>query len=165
MKVCLPITLLLSIVIGNSNAQSLSPTVVSTSGAFYSNGSGMLSSTIGEMAMVETFSNGSAILNQGFQQAFDFATGIHNSTVRNEMNIFPNPTSGNVTIRVLHSFTGEVNANVYDAIGKLVFSKTEKLTVQENTFMLSLDNFVDGMYLLELQTNSESYSTKINLIK
>ena len=165
MKAYLFIILSLSLATGYTDAQLLSPTVVSTSGAFYANGTGMLSSTIGEMSMVQTFSAGTSILNQGFQQTFDFATGINNPTVRNEMNIYPNPTSGNVSIQVPSSIHGEVYADVYDAIGKLVFRKTEKLTGQPVTLVLSLEDLTDGMYFVELKTSSENYTTKINLIK
>ncbi len=165
MKAILYITLLVCIGISYTSAQSLSPTVVSTSGAFYSNGNGMLSTTIGEMTMVETFAAGSAILNQGFQQAFDFSTGINNPTVRSGLSIYPNPTSGNVSVQIPSSFTGEVYANIYDAMGKLVFRKTEKLTGQTNTIVLSLEDLTDGMYFFEVKTNSENYTTKINLIK
>src|SRR3989442_14473369 len=57
-------------------AQTLTPFVVSTSGAFYSNGAGMLSTTIGELAAVTTLSGGSNYLTQGFQQPWDFSVSI-----------------------------------------------------------------------------------------
>jgi len=49
-------------------AQSLSPTVISSTGGFSSNANGSLSYTVGEMTMVQTFSAGGNILTQGFQQ-------------------------------------------------------------------------------------------------
>jgi len=165
MKARLLFSLLICLAWRDAGAQSLSPTVVSTSGAFYANGTGMLSTTIGETGMVETFIAGSSILNQGFQQAFDFTTGIYNPTVRNEMNIFPNPSSGNVSVQLPSTFKGNVNVSVYDAIGQLVFMRTEKLDGQTNLVALSLGDLVDGMYLFEVKTNSENYVTKINLIK
>ncbi len=53
-----------------SNAQSLSPQVISTSGGYLTNSKGSLSVTIGELTAVETISNTSInlILTQGFQQ-------------------------------------------------------------------------------------------------
>jgi hypothetical protein len=165
MKIILLSVLVSCILFTCADAQSLSPSVVSTSGAFYSNGSGMLSSTIGELTMVETFSNGSAILNQGFQQTFDFTTGINNPVVSSGLSIYPNPTSGNVTVQLPSSFTDEVSTSIYDAIGKLVYRKTEKLIGQSSTLNLTLENFIDGMYLVEVKTHSENFVTKINLIK
>jgi hypothetical protein len=53
----------------NANAQSLSPTVVTTSGGYYPSNNASLSWTLGEIA-TETFSNGGYILTQGFQQPY-----------------------------------------------------------------------------------------------
>jgi hypothetical protein len=69
-----PVLLVFSLIVVTafSKAQSISPSVISTSGAFFSNGNGMLFTTIGEMSMVATYNSGTSILTRGFQQAFDF---------------------------------------------------------------------------------------------
>jgi hypothetical protein len=54
-------------------AQSLCPSVISTSGGYSSGFSASLSWTLGEIA-TETFSNGSVILTQGFQQPVEGVT-------------------------------------------------------------------------------------------
>jgi hypothetical protein len=48
-------------------AQSTSPTVIASSGEYFENANNSISYTLGEIA-TETFSNGSNILTQGFQQ-------------------------------------------------------------------------------------------------
>lgn len=50
-------------------AQSVSPEVVSSAGDYYEGANGSLSWTLGEIA-TETYSNGTNILTQGFQQPF-----------------------------------------------------------------------------------------------
>ncbi|MBN2174518.1 MAG: hypothetical protein JW731_10310, partial [Bacteroidales bacterium] len=50
-------------------AQSVSPEVIASAGDYFENSTGSLSWTLGEV-MNETFSNGSNILTQGFQQPF-----------------------------------------------------------------------------------------------
>jgi len=58
------------------SAQITSPEVISSSGAYFSNTSGSMSWTLGE-TVTETFSNGSNILTQGFQQPVSVSiTGI-----------------------------------------------------------------------------------------
>ena len=54
------------IAFSRANAQSLSPSVISSAGDFFSNASGSLSSTVAEMTMVETFSSTNNKLTQGF---------------------------------------------------------------------------------------------------
>lgn len=165
MKALLLLTLVASLAFGYAGAQSLSPSVVSSSGAFYSNGAGMLSSTIGEMAMVETFSAGSSILTQGFQQSFDVGVGVPEHPAALALSIFPNPTSGNIVIQLPDSYTGKVEANIFDAVGKLVFRKTVPLARNANSIPLSIESLMKGMYVLEVKTDTEHSFTKINLIK
>ena len=52
------------------SAQTTSPEIIASSGAYFSNASGSLSWTLGE-PVTETFINGSNILTQGFQQPSD----------------------------------------------------------------------------------------------
>jgi hypothetical protein len=165
MKLRLVLIAVMNFIICFARAQSLSPMVVSTSGAFYQNGSGMLSSTVGEMAMVTTLSSGGSILTQGFQQAFDFGVGIHPPMVNSELVIFPNPTHGTIAVRMPSEFSGGAEVSVFDAIGKLVFKKKYEVISQATTIHLSLEDLIDGMYLLEIKTTAENQFCKINLIR
>jgi hypothetical protein len=165
MKTLLFFSCIFCFVFNQTIAQSLSPAVLSSSGAFYSNSSMMLSSTIGELAMVETFSAGGTILNQGFQQTFDFTNGILELHSNGEVILFPNPTTGNFNIQLPSSFNGECYANMYDAIGRIVFHRKIPVTLQAGILSLSMEELANGMYLFELKTNSENYFSKINLIK
>jgi hypothetical protein len=157
-------TLAVALAVSQAGAQSLSPDVISTSGAFHANNTGMLSTTIGEMTMVETFAAG-PVLNQGFQQAFDFTVGINGPAVKDRLVVFPNPTTGKVNILIPASFTGETDILVFDTIGKLVFKTTEKLTGKETNIILALEQLSDGLYHIQLTTTTGNYYSKFNLIK
>jgi hypothetical protein len=64
-------------IVGYANAQSLSPTVVASSGDYFTGTNASLSWTLGEIA-TETFTSGNYILTQGFQQPFGISiTGIN----------------------------------------------------------------------------------------
>ena len=78
----------------------LSQEVVSTGGDYYKNESGSISSTLGE-TVVETFSQNSYILTQGFQQSSLEVTAIEEiSRLYFEINAFPNPTTEFVKLKV-----------------------------------------------------------------
>jgi hypothetical protein len=158
------ITLAVALALYPAGAQSLSPEVISTSGAFYANNKGMLSTTIGEMTMVETFAAG-PVLNQGFQQAFDFTVGISGPVIKDLLVVFPNPTAGKVNILIPSPFTGETDILLFDAIGKLVFRTTEKLTGKETNIISALEQLSDGLYHIQLTTTTGNYYSKVNLIK
>jgi len=148
-----------------ASGQTLSPFVVSTSGAFYQNSSGSLSSTVGEMTMVETFAAGGSMLTQGFQQSLDIEVGIHNMVFNSQLSIFPNPTTGSTTLALPSDFPDEFDVHVFDAIGKLVFSKSFNANSALKRIHLSLEDFIDGMYVLEVSTPTRHFFSKINLIK
>ena len=167
----LPMKAILLLVLGvipvlqKSNAQSLSPSAISSSGTFFQNSNAMLSSTIGEMTMVETFSAAGSILTQGFQQPFDFSVGIPDPSTNHQLEIFPNPSSGNITVYLPDHSGDEITVQVFDAIGKLVFRKVLQMNSPANRIHLSLNNLIDGMYVFEIKTKTEKRFRKINIIK
>jgi hypothetical protein len=155
-----------------SEAQSLSPFVVSTSGGFYSNGTAQLSFTTGEMTMVQTFTAGSNILTQGFQQPFDFGVFIaEHENFPFSFEVFPNPGSGNFNLAIESKNAVHADVIVYDAIGKVILKKQFALNSGSQILPLSLLEYSEGMYHLEFVTtdnlngNQQRLSRKIQLIK
>ena len=161
---------LLSGVIFNSAGQSLSPTVVASSGGFFSNPSGMLSETAGELAAITTLASASNFLTQGFQQTFDFNTAAPDIEAAGfSFSVFPNPSSGIFFIRVISSEPLSISIAVYDVPGKKIISSLEMY--ESNSIVpLDLSRCITGMYLLECTiTNSAGgrkniFYSKLNLV-
>ena len=87
-------------------------------------------------------------------------SGIHTNSAAN-LNIFPNPTTGMVTIS--GSFNeGEGICNVYDMMGNLVVSKSVNLNGETT---LNFSELTPAMYLLEVSDNSNVYRSKILISK
>ena len=107
-----------------ASSQTLSPSVISSSGGFYSNSSGMLSFTVAEMTMVETFSQPGNILTQGFQQPEDYSVGINEPTVETGgALIFPNPTNGHFLLSYYNYDNSQTTINLYNMVGQIVYRK------------------------------------------
>ena len=142
-------------------AQSLTPTVVSTSGAFFSvGGVGMLSTTIGELAAVTTLTNGN-ILTQGFQQAWDFGVSvpeIHDNGLAFE--VYPNPSSGMIILAMNTEQDSKVTVKVYDVLGKTVYFESLNHSSGFATHEINLRHMAEGVYLLEV-SNTEITSGQI----
>lgn len=105
-----------------AGAQSLAPTVISSTGGFSQNANGSLSYTVGEMTMVQTFSANGNILTQGFQQPNDNVVGLIDIT-QDEFGsfvVYPNPAVDNLFFGYQFPEEGKVNIKVYDAIGQLI---------------------------------------------
>ena len=90
-------------------AQTLSPTVISSSGGFYSAGNTTLSFTVAEMTMVQTFMQPNNMLTQGFQQPelISDTTGVIESIKPSEeVLIYPNPTNGQFNVSYYANIEG-----------------------------------------------------------
>ncbi|CAN5379859.1 hypothetical protein BH11BAC1_BH11BAC1_14860 [soil metagenome] len=157
---------------GTVGAQSLSPAVISPGGGFSANGSAMLSSTVGEMVMVETFNNNSVILTQGFQQPEDL-----NVTVKDVEHSFvgitvsPNPSQGLIKLVFKTSEELDLSIVIYDISGQRVYQTEARKATQNNFIALDLSAFAAGEYIIECKSidNSKSVpvflSQKINLAR
>jgi large repetitive protein len=74
---------------------------------------------------------------------------------------YPNPTNDQVTVHVQQNKTERMTIKLYDTQGKLVYAKSfEASSINEN---ISLKAFANGMYLLELR--SETNLKQLKLIK
>jgi len=152
-------------------AQQLSPSVISSSGGFYSNGSAMLSFTTGEMASVETYAQPQAILTQGFQQPSDIGTHvIEHPRVAFEFGIYPNPSDGNVNLLTRSEERTELRVRITDLLGRLVFHEARNHDSDEKVHALDIHGLPAGMYLFTLAINTSDSiqvekTTKIQIIE
>jgi hypothetical protein len=136
------------------------PDVVSASGDFYSNSNGQVQWTLGEV-MVETYSNSSYSVTQGFHQSFITGTGI-NSFGTTSLNIFPNPTSQSISV------TFNRSAEIYlilltDITGKILQSKEYSNADQFLEF--DLKNYSNGIYILKVSEVKANFNQCYRIIK
>lgn len=73
-------------------------------------------------------------------------------------NIYPNPTSGNISVEYFSNNTGNVEFAVYNLMGKVVFTKSEKAAQGKNSmYKFDMPNLPSGIYLLEARNGTEIY--------
>lgn len=68
------------------------------------------------------------------------------------LRLFPNPTSGNVSLTYRLNRTQEVFADVLNTVGTVVRTTTFRSTAGENLGSLSLEGFSPGVYVFRLHT-------------
>jgi hypothetical protein len=147
-------------------AQTLTPFVISTSGAFYSNSAGMLSTTIGELAAVTTLSSGNNFLTQGFQQPEDFSVSIPEIQENGlAFDVYPNPSSGNFTLALNTEQDSKVAVRVSDMLGQTVYFETFYHISGYASRDISLEKMAEGVYLLEVVNTEVSSGKTIKNIK
>ncbi|MFC2117541.1 T9SS type A sorting domain-containing protein [Bacteroidota bacterium] len=91
-----------------------------------------------------------------------FETGSAEIQDKNgDIRIYPNPSKGTVRIDNLDLSKQIKSINVYDITGSEVYSKSFKTSQKEINLDLTL--LIDGVYLLNIETNSGFSTHKINI--
>jgi hypothetical protein len=76
----------------------------------------------------------------------------------NIMRVFPNPSQGNITVRI-NNYSGSVAIKVIDSNGRKVYSAGNEIFNNEKTFNLS--QLTPGIYILDIEGEGLRYTEKI----
>lgn len=154
-------SLILFSAIHYSIAQSLSPQVISTSGASFANGSNQLDWTLGELS-TSSLTNGSNSISQGFHQTNLNVTSIDNFDDTYRLTIFPNPAID--ILQIQFEKANEKNLiELYSTEGKL-------LLTQESNYatlcQIDMSKYDIGTYLVKIHNkNTKGKSYRIVKLK
>ena len=131
--------------------------VIATQGDSYSNASGSIDFTLGEV-IIATGSDGTNDITQGFHQTNWNFLGVEDHAPNYEAIIFPNPTANVLSVRV--SEFENVTYTLYDAQGKLVM---QNILLAEQT-PIQVSQLAPGAYSLTLNNDTQNLKT-FKLIK
>ena len=126
--------------------------VIATQGDSYSNASGSIDFTIGEV-LINTGTDGTNDLTQGFHQTNWNFLGVEDHAPSYEATVFPNPTSEVLNIRT--STFENVTYTLYDAMGKLVLQ--DRLSAEQTAIQVS--QLAPGSYSLILNNRTQNLKT------
>jgi len=74
--------------------------------------------------------------------------------------VYPNPFSGEFTLDFTDSFTGEILVNIFEMNGALVSQK--RFDKQQETFNVKITSGLkSGVYLLQVQSGTNTYNTRV----
>jgi len=101
---------------------------------------------------------GNGPLSTEFTVEVEDCTGIENLSFTNPL-ISPNPVTDMLSLNFGNESIPSLNIEVFDMLGLLVFvAEVREIKYQTTLDLRFLDN---GMYLLRLKTNQNSYTKKI----
>lgn len=95
---------------------------------------------------------------QDFGFDYIITTGKTNINTNKEVQVFPIPCSGLITINNLN-FTNEGAISVYDVYGKLVITKNYKAS--KSTENIDITSLESGIYFLKIESQKESIVKRI----
>ena len=87
-------------------------------------------------------------------------SGINNSEFSKAVSVFPNPSKGVFSIEMPSTLEKAASINVTDALGRVVYSKNEKLNGAYNG-QIDLSNLGKGVYMLNIKTGENISMRKL----
>jgi hypothetical protein len=149
----------------NIEAQTIDRHVYSSNGASVKAGNIWLDYTIGEMAVV-TYTTGSIVLNQGFQQVYNTTISVLNLSPSVKINVYPNPTSGRLEIDIPDEMVNNSFYKLTDITGRLISGESNSnpvLVIKNN--VLNISDLPYGIYLLSIQIPDSNTSYIYRILK
>lgn len=71
-----------------------------------------------------------------------------------KFSLYPNPSKGNIVVTYKSGNTGKIAFNVYDVMGRLVYSISEQTLKTTNSYNLNLAKLSAGVYYLEVNDSN-----------
>ncbi len=156
----------------NLYSQQLSPSVISSSGGFYSGDGGMLSFTAGELSAIETYAGDASILTQGFQQPWDLGTYIAERPFEDfAFGVYPNPSNGQFYLLTESDLSLAMSVTISDLFGQPVKQLHADQVSKINITSIDITTVPAGTYILHLQVKENNISLentfnyKITIVK
>ena len=148
-------------------AQTSRPDVIASSGGFASGPGFTNSYTVGEMTMVSTFTTGSFILTQGFQQPQAGATGFAPVNENASVETYPNPSNGDVFLEYDLESNAVVTIEIFNLPGQLLASENSERTAGHQRQSVDLSAQPEGIYFIRTTIRTansvSSHTSKITL--
>lgn len=130
------------------NLYSQSNTVSAGGDAEGDNGS--ISYSIGQVVYTsDQGSNGN--INQGVQQPYDIGVVTGIDEVGINLSVFPNPTSGLLTLTVADDDASLLSYQLFDAAGRMIETRNKL----NSTNTISLDGYATGVYTLSVSRENK----------
>jgi hypothetical protein len=87
-------------------------------------------------------------------------TSTNELTAVNEISVFPNPTSADLTVNFTLAETTQLTVDVYNALGQRVQTvATENFQAGQHTLEVNTSNMASGLYFINLR-NANAVLTK-----
>jgi hypothetical protein len=149
------------------SAQSIAPQSVNAAGTKMTQSNGSLSFTVGELVVLQQVDANGNSLGSGFTNASTISTTILAVEEPNaeilQVDVFPNPTSDLVQIRIKESKLEEMQLSVTDLKGRELFQG--RYRVLQQSIGINTAAYPAGTYLLSLKDLSGKLLGTYKIVK
>jgi hypothetical protein len=88
-------------------------------------------------------------------------TGMDDVTTELLISVYPNPSTGIITLSMEHVTPGNFRIGILNTIGKIIYSATVSISSSSFSRQIDLTQFPEGMYYLKLDSPLESKIVRI----
>lgn len=143
---------------------TLEPSVLASAGSYAETETMSIAWTLGELATT-TLSGGDMILTQGFQQPFDFGTGINPQEINWSITAYPNPVDNELNIKFDIDGAKEFWIEIQDVTGRVIGLEQHKEVFPGDVIQLNTSNYTYGVYFLRVYTPDREQSQVLSIRK
>jgi PKD repeat protein len=90
-------------------------------------------------------------------------TGIEDVTLAGSFSIYPNPTTGMITLDINSDGFDKMDVKVFNVLGEVVKSLNLSDVPAQGKYTLDLSAFAKGIYMVRVQTENGVASKKVSL--
>ncbi len=151
--------------LGYSNAQSIAPQSVNSSGTSMSQSNGSLSFTVGELVVLSLTDTDGNTLGGGFTSGATIST----SSIKEpdldviQVKVFPNPTTDLITVAIQESKLSKVEIEITDVNGKVI--SNEHYSAISTNIGINSASWNSGTYFLALKGEKNSVLGVYKIVK
>lgn len=152
----------------HSGAQSVGPSTLNSAGKSSNIGPDTYEWSVGEMAVVSTYTSGSLVVTQGVLQPFDAALGVPaNNRIAKNLNMFPNPAQDVLFLQPAFQPGTSLSYSLQAIDGKVLRSATTQLPTGSEKQTLQLNALAAGNYMLLVQVteNGRTFTNNYKIEK
>jgi hypothetical protein len=146
-------------------AQQISPESVNASGGKMAQANGSLSFTVGELVVLSFQDTQGNTLNGGFTASAAVTTVLVSEVdpALLSVSVYPNPTTGLVTVQISNAHTDEFILEVLDKMGKLILRQTHAGI--SSSIGINMASWPTGSYFLYVKSKDQAKLGTYQLIK
>lgn len=143
------------ILIHQGNAQQ----VLSSTGGTFQNSGGMISFTLGELA-IDTYTQGETTITQGFHQSILVEPVSELPEINFSIDVFPNPVNDYIIIKIEKRHSQNMNFILYDINGKTL----QNGLIPNAETEINFSSINSGTYILKIRQNENEIKT-VKIVK
>lgn len=144
------------------------PEVINTSGGTYNTGNYIFEWSVGELSMVETFSEDAIVVSCGFvQPVIKKKPSNPPSEINIVFDVYPNPVTSIVTVQFT-GITGNLQLVLTDATGKVLQKQQLSNSGGSGNYRFNMSSYANGNYFLSvigMQASGTPYFKTHQLVK